>query len=185
VSITQILIAIAQRQIDPEDGFRELLAHSGWLVPIKPGASSAREVETNVANTRSAWIMSDAEQYEAACRRYAKEAIGSVVPAAHLDEVIAELPLDLWILRIEPGGPVSVPLQGDDLATFRAVARGVYVERALAEQRFAEVRAYDRFIVAYADTPGQPSETIVLETCPGRCTALRTLRDPRRSHAVW
>ena len=80
----------------------------------------------------------------------------------------------MWILRIEPGGPVSLPLQGDDLATFRAVARGVYVERALAEQRFAEVRAYDRFIVAYADTPGQPSETIVLETKRGLLVAAFT-----------
>ena len=90
MSITQVLIAIAQRQIDPEEGFRELLAHEGWLVPVTPGASSAREVETNVANTRSAWIMSDPEQYEAACRRYSQDAIGPVVPAGHLDEVIAE-----------------------------------------------------------------------------------------------
>ena len=174
MSITQTLIAIGQHQIDLEEGFRELLAQPGWLVPTKHGASSARDMATNVANTRSAWIMSGPEQYEAACRLYSKEAIGPVMSAEHLEDVIAELPDELWILRIEPGGPVSVPLQGEDLETFRRVARGVRIERAIVERRFSEVRAHNGFIVAYDATPGQRPQMIALGTDRGPMIAAFT-----------
>lgn len=68
MTITELLASFVNHNLDREDALRALLAHRGWLVPLRAG--SKRAIEANVANTMSAWIMSGDENYRAAVRSF-------------------------------------------------------------------------------------------------------------------
>jgi hypothetical protein len=165
MTITELLASFVNHNIDREDALRALFAHRGWLVPLRAGLK--RAIETNVANTDSAWIMSGDESYRAACTRFSAEAIGEVARFEHVDEILVDLTDDARALLIEPAGPITQHCMGDDLLTIRLVAQAVFIERAMRQKQYPVIRR-GRYLIPYYGTPGHGHEIISIPTIHGR-----------------
>jgi hypothetical protein len=171
------IIANFNGELDRAAMQRALLAHPDWRAPWPAGGSAPTMIITDANMTPTAWLLSSEEAYRAACREQGEAAIGPVAPIAHLDEVIAQLDPRIVVLRIDPGSPIALHIQTDELDAFRRLARGVRIERAMAASDFAALRAHDGYYVPYYGVLGQGHQVIALPTERGSMVAAFTAED--------
>lgn len=174
---TDAIIANVNREISFHAMLREFLAFEGWRMPQpKPDAPPTIMV-TDANMTAATWLLSGEEAYQAACKEFHDEAVGPVAPVARIEDVIAVLDPKIVVLRIDPGSPIALHIQTDQLDVFRRIARGARIERAMAERRYADIKQYDRYFVPYFGVLGQGHNVIALPTERGSMVAAFTAED--------
>jgi hypothetical protein len=174
---TEAIIANFNKQLGRWELLRAFLAHPGWRV-ARPRADAAPTIiVSDEAFTAASWIFSCEEAYQAACKEFTAEAVGSVSPAEHLDEVIAMLDPRVVVLRIDPGYMIALHIQTDELAAFKRFARCVRIERAMADNALELVRRHDGYYVPYYGVLGEGHQVIALPTERGSMIAAFTAED--------
>ena len=157
--------------------YRAFLAHGGWRVPRPALDKPPTIIVSDTQMTMATWLLSSDEAYQAACKEHHERVIGPVWPTAQIADVVAALDPNILVVRIDPGSPISLSIQTDELVAFRQLARAAQVEQALAEHRLSDVKRYDRFYVPYFGVLGQGHNVIALPTAHGSMVAAFTAPD--------
>jgi hypothetical protein len=159
--------------------FRELFAHDGWRVPCPADSGGARPtiIIADAAMTPTMYAFSDDEAYQSSCKALTAEAIGPTAIVRHLEDLIADLDPRITAIRIDPSSPISLSMFGEELTGTTHFAQAVRVERAMREERFSLVRAYDRYVIPYFGELGKGHNFISLPSPYGNMIAAFTAHD--------
>ncbi|HEY1959424.1 MAG TPA: hypothetical protein VGH28_27625 [Polyangiaceae bacterium] len=177
MSPQEAILAFANRQLAHHQLFRALLAHGDWRVPTPPRASRPTIIVNDAAMTPSIWAFSTEDAYRASCAQTGAEAIGPIARLTQLDDALVEDDPRVVRLTIDPASPIAFHIQTDELASFRKLAHGVRVERAMAARDYPAVRAFERYAVPYFGVLGQGHNLITLPSERGKMLAAFTAAD--------
>jgi len=161
-----ILAYINQKQTAAALG-RALLTHMDWHVPRPPGATAPTIIIADAALTPAVWAFSSAEAYQNACRQYTEEAIGATAAVGSIVSIIADLDPKIACWYVDPGSTIALRVLADDLSVVRKIARGMLVEAAIAERRYASAREFESYVVPYFGVLGQGHQVITLPSAKG------------------
>jgi hypothetical protein len=177
VTPQEAILAGVNRKIGYLAMLRELLAHTGWRVPRANPNAPPTILVTDENMTPAAWLLSDEAAHNAAAKEFHAAAVGAIWRVTVLEDVIADLDPKIVVLRIDPGSAISLNIQTDQLDAFRRLARGARVERAMAEQNYADIKRFDAYFVPYFGELGQGHNVIALPTEHGQMVAAFTAED--------
>lgn len=158
---SEAILAGVNKQIGYVATLRAFLAHTGW----------------RVANNQATWLFSTDDAATAASQAFPDAALGELSTLENLEEEIANLDPAITLLRIDPGAPIALDIQTEHLDEFRRLARGVGVERAMAEGNYAVIKRFETYFVPYFGDLGQEYQVITMPTPHGNMVAAFTADD--------
>lgn len=166
MGITELIVAEGNRQISGAEMLRGMLEHEPWWMATMQGAG-----------IHGVMFFPTREAYDAAVRERKPGTFGEIRPVARIDEEIAAFGDDVQVVMFDSGAGLTRGLDGEGLAALRAMARGVGIERAIRDGRYADLRRYDRYFVAYFGVLGEGHQVICLPTEHGSMIAAFTAED--------
>lgn len=163
MGISDVIVAEMNGQISGVEMLRGMLEHEPWLMAKWLGPQGLAFFPTR-------------EAYDVAVRDHKPGTFDALAPVAHIDDVIVSAD-KVQLLRFDSGVGLTRSLDGEHVGRVRAMARSVGVERAMKERRYADLRRYDRYYVAYFGVLGQGHQVICLPTERGSMVAAFTAED--------